>query len=738
MRLSIEKHKRLIGIGLFALAVGMAPPAANAQSTTEPDGASDDIIVTAQKVAEPLSKIPVTISALSAEALEDRNYTSLADFTGAVPGLQVNNYVGQARTNIRGIGQNSLSLGADSQVPYSLDGVYVGQAFSAAQAFLDLERVEVLRGPQGTLYGRNATGGVINLITPKPKDKLEAKAELTVGNYNLIHGEAVISGPLAVGIKARLAVAAEDRKGYSYNLFDRHRYDDSTWQAARGTLVFDLSDALSLTVIGDYYHANDGSYATHLFGKSPGKDVITGVFLGGHTVPLDAAGQAINPRLLNIDTKPEHREESGGVLGVLAWNFTDQLSFKSLSGWRKADLYFTLDFDSTEIPFEGLDAGKNMSVYQTSEQFSQEFQFIGNLDRLRWVSGLYYFHQNIDPGFFRIGLNFGVPTAPFIVPLELGGTAKTDAYAAFGQATYEVTDRLSATLGLRYSHEKRRATLRQLVPLFGGAADAFDADKTSFSDLSPKFTLDYQATDQFLIYGTVSKGFQSGGFDISAQPPLAAYAPERVWNYEIGAKFRNRLLSLDLAAFYYDYTDLQVAQIVNGLPVTANAASSVIKGAEASITVRPVRNLTLTGSFSMIDSKFKDFINVDPLSGAPVDLEGNRLPGAAKYSANISADYTIPLANGNSIALFGEWNWRDRIYFSEFNSKQVSQPGVSTINASISFNTGGGLSFEAFGKNLSNERIAVAKYITGAGYGSMVLGQLAAPRTYGIRARYQF
>ena len=742
----------------FAQTQPSTPAPASAEGSATDSG---EIVVTAQRVAEPLSKAPVTVSALGGAELSRRNITSLEDFTGSIPGLQVNAYVGQARTNIRGIGQNSLSLGVDSQIAYEINGVFVGQSFSAAEGFLDLERVEVLRGPQGTLYGRNATGGVINLITAKPKNQFEGYAEVTVGNYNALRTEGMVSGPLfGENVLVRLVGSTDYHKGYSLNLFNHKRYDDSDQQSLRGTVLVNPEGAVTLTVVGDYHHQHDDSVATHLFQQTPGFPDNAGVVLGGHTIPLDANGVAINPRLLNINTRPNYRDNSGGVMADLTWQVSDEISLKSLTAYRYSNVGLTQDFDQTETAFpgDGQFPGADLGAVQKSKQFNQEFQFSGDLHWLKWVTGLYYFHNKIDPGFYSLGINVAPFPAfpPFVVPLTLGGTSETDAYAAFGQFTLQATDKLALIAGLRYSHEKRKAMVRVQIPPFG--LDNTQFGKVSFNDLSPKFTISYQADPSLLLYATVSKGFQSGGFDISADPnvdptrsdePVPHFDPETIWAYEAGIKYRNAWLSADLSAFHYDYTNLQVAQInAAGLPQTANAASSKINGVELAATLRPTHQFSLSTSLAYLDAKFDKYCQTEvinrltpdcAINGVPsVDLHGNQVPGAAKYSVNMSAHYEAPIGP-HTLSLNGEWNWRSRIYFSEFNYKFVSQPDVSTFNASIRFTPESNRFFvEVFGKNLSNELIAVEKHITGVGFGSMTIGHLAPPRTYGARVHVNF
>jgi iron complex outermembrane receptor protein len=231
------------------LAAAASPMSASAQDTS----GIAEIVVTAQKTEERLSKVPVTISAFTGDQLTDRNYFRLEDFKGSIPGLQVNDYVGETRINIRGLGMNSLSFGVDSQVALSMNGVYIANAFGADQAFLDVARIEVLRGPQGTLYGRNATGGAINIITKRPTETFEGFAQLTYGNYNRVNSVFVASGPLMDDkILGRIAVTTEDHSGYSLNLFDGKKYDDARRRAVRGTLLFNLSEDVTLDVVADY------------------------------------------------------------------------------------------------------------------------------------------------------------------------------------------------------------------------------------------------------------------------------------------------------------------------------------------------------------------------------------------------------------------------------------------------------------------------------------------------------
>lgn len=715
----------VLAMGGSALCIGTAVRA----DTDAP--ALDEVIVTAQRLAEPLSRVPLAISALTYEQLSDRNYVGLEDFKGAIPGLQVNNYIGEARVNIRGIGTNSLSFGVDPQVAFSLNGVY-STIFSADQAFLDVDRIEALRGPQGTLYGRNATGGAINVISKRPTDEFDASVQLKVGNYREIAPELILSGPI-VGDKllGRLAMSSEDHQGYSRNLADGRDYDDAHTRTIRGTLVFNATDTLSITLIGDYHNETDGDYAEHLLGKSPGFPVITGVAVGGTSVPLNANGQAIDPRLLSINTQPLNHRHSAGVVDEIDLKITDSSVFKSISAYRNEGLSLTQDFDSTTAVFPSTVPGKDFVAYEGSQQFSQEFQYSIDKQWYTWVSGLYFLHDHVDPAYYWLG----VAPAPASFPVRVGGELTTDAYAGYTQATLKPVDKLSLTAGLRYSTEKRSADSLEELPALG--ATVTDAGTTKFHDISPKFTGAYQWNEKLMSYVTVAKGFESGGYDVSAQPPLAPFQQETVWDYEAGTKYRASWVSADLSVFHYNYKNLQVAQIVDGLPRTTNAATSKIDGVELQGTLKPTKQFEITTALAYLNARFTKFTEPDTLTGKLDDLAGNQLPGSTKYSSNIFAQYTIPVGN-DQLSLSGEWNWHDRLYFTEFNSNQVSQGPVSTINAALRYTSGQGGHWwvEAYGKNLTNELILSQAWITGAGFGSMVLGQIAPPRTYGLTLHY--
>jgi len=708
-----------------------------------------EIVVTAQRRPEALWETPLAVSALSGDQLQDRNYNSIQDLSASIANVTVSDYGGSFGVSIRGIGRPNNGPSAEPATGAYLNGVFLSRPFEVGAAFLDLERVEVLRGPQGTLYGRNSTGGLINFITAKPSREVEGYGRLSFGNYDSIRTEAVVSGPIAgERLLGRLAIGTEDRDGYSLNLFDNRRYDNQHAQTVRGTLLFEPTDLLSFTLVGDYHRESDRNYATHFLGVGIPGALPTGVAFGGQTVPLDEVGNAIDPRLLNIDSEARNRRQYGGLSLDIALELNSNLSLKTISAYRRAKYSFTADFDATTKSFPSNNPEFNYVQGESVTQFSQEIQLLGEYDRFNFIGGLYYLNQKLDPAFF----DFGFTPEEFPFGLLAGGRAGTDAYAAFGQGTYQLTDRLGLTVGLRYSYEERRVDENwtsggvQLVGAFlepcaslPGFVCAQKAD-ANFDAFTPRFGVDFQITDNLFLYSSVSRGFRSGGFSVSDLKP--AFEPETVWAYESGIRwkaFDNRV-RISASAFHYDYSNLQIQQVIDGYVSTINAATSKVDGAEVELLLTPLEGLTISNAFAYLDARFTEFTITDPTFpelGAQ-DLSGNTLPFSPEFSNNLTLSYDVPVGDF-FVRLLGEWTWRDETFFSEFNLLNASQPSVSIYNASVKITGKNDRWFvDVWGKNLADKTVISQNFISSTTLGRPRNGQLAPPRTYGVTVGYSF
>lgn len=707
----------------------------------------DEIVVTAQKREEVLSKVPIAISVLSGDQLEERGYTAVTDLLGAVPNLSVVVNNGVPYLSIRGVFAGDSIAGADPSVAFHLNGVYLATHEDAGANFYDLARVEVLKGPQGTLFGRNALGGAINIITNMPSDRFEAGAEISAGNYDALITREVLSGPVAPHFLVRLAVATDNHSGYSLNLFNGKSYDDQNAQSVRLTAVFDGIDRVSFTTVGDYHREHDGDYAIHLGGILNPAVPLLGVQLGGSSIPLAADGQAINPRQLDDYSIPRNRRSSPGISEDVRWTLSDDLTINSLTAYRHFTGFYGTNLTGTTWPFPSDYPGYNYVQFADTQQFSEELQLLGKTPKADWVLGLYYLNSLITNG----GYSFGLNPAPNAFPLTTGGSLRKPAYAAFGQATYRITEQLGATLGLRYSEESNYAdtawtSAGVLLSGFGPCVNlpgqqCHLVESAHFSSLTPRFEVHYQWTDDAMTYVSANRGFKSGGFEIAAL--TSAFQPATVWTYEAGAKLQGatRRWATNLAVFHSDYTNMQVQEITpGGITQIVNAAKSKIDGAEFEVSARPIGALEITDAFAYLDARYTSFSELNsnyPAYGpnSVVDNSGHQLQYNSKFTNNVRASYDLPLQRG-SLRLAGEWNWRSKQYFSEYNDPFEEQGAYSLYSAFLRYTSASKAWYlQAYGKNLSNALILSQTSISGC---ACLNSQYLPPRTYGITVNYEY
>ncbi|WP_158682285.1 TonB-dependent receptor [Sphingopyxis sp. MG] len=731
----------LAGTALPAMAAEPQPAegaAATKPNSIQADGGNSpmgDIVVTAQKRSENIQRVPIAITALSGDALRDRQVTSVADLTTIAPSVNFGTYGGAARIAIRGIGFDAINPGSEARIAYHIDGVYVSRPGAQLGSFFDVERVEVLRGPQGTLYGRNATGGSINVISRQPTDSLAGYADLTVGNYGAVSLQAAVSGPLAEGVQARLAVVSNNRSGYGTNLYTGTDIDDANQRGARATIRIEPTSRLSVTLTGDFYRESDNSYGIHYFDLYNPGTTLPGVALGG-----TPAGDL---RDINSDRDPTNDKQVYGFSGTISYDL-DQITIKSLTGYRHSRYEFISDLDQTEIP---------LNYYinaERSRQISQELQLSGKIGETDWLVGGYYFDEKIYAS-TQATRNLMISGGPDFMTngFVVAGDTHVKAVAVFGQLDLAVTDSLKIIAGARYNRENisiddifqldfARAydPNASLIPLPGFPRSA----RTRNTAFTPKLGVQFQATPDALFYATVSKGFKSGGFNLGVDRP--AFAPEKLWAYEGGIKVTalDRAIRANLAGFYYDYSNLQVSKVINSTVVTENAASAVLYGGELELTVLPTDALQFDGSLSYLHSRYKDFQSLDP--GRPAlgeqDLDGKRLTQAPRVTINAGAQYRFDLGSG-SLTARGEMNYTSRVYFTAFNDPRVGQAGNVKANAFLTYRPDGqSWIASVFVRNITDKVTRANGLVGSAVYGSPVNGSVSPPRTFGAQFRYEF
>lgn len=740
------------GICTLGLVSCLLSSPALAQTTDAAEkGQLSDIIVTAEKRTVSIDKVPLAVTAVTGAALASQGVNDLQGVAALIPNFNYGEAFGAAKLSVRGISYSNLSTGAEGSVAYNLNDVYVARPAGQLGNFYDIERVEVLRGPQGTLYGRNATGGAFNIYSTRPSWSLEAYGQATIGNYDERTFEGAVSGPLIdETLAARLAVFVTDRDGYGTNLVTGHDIDDNRSRAARLSILAKPAPNFTVLIVGDVGKEHDRSRNPHLIAQGgltgePGTSgtPIIGVSRGG-LITLNSYDTYAN-------TDPDYERRTGGVL-IDAKLDLGSVALRSISSWRRTHFSMLGDLDGSSAVIA------RIYYDEKADQYAQEFNFSYTGNKLDIISGLYYFRESLD-GSFQTP-RFDPVRGIFFQNFFAGGHLLTNAAAVFGQASYHMTDRLTLVVGARYSTEKKSEAdlftdfansqlfLEPLDRSNPPVGPAFRQSKR-WKAFTPKVGLNFQIEPGTLLYGSYSKGFKAGVFNLGAataapgNPSLVSNPPvnpEKISAFELGLKTRqfNNRVRLALTGFYYDYSDLQLTKIEGTLVLLTNAAKARTYGVEFESEVRATDRLTLSANATWLHARFTEFTTLDPARRplGPLDLSGNQLPQAPNYTATGSADYRVPLANG-SITFHGDVFWTSRVYHSEFNRLPVSQAAYAKVNASVGWNNER-FGFTVFGKNLLNKKTVDSSYQSSVTLGYPIFGWLAPPRTYGVRLTARF
>jgi iron complex outermembrane receptor protein len=717
-------------------------PLATAQESAR-SGGLEEIIVTAQKRVESAQDVPIALSVFGAEDLRAANIRRIEEIVLRTPNftmMRVN--VGEPQFYIRGVGSNSDSAAGDPTVGVFQDEIYVGRISGAAFDVFDMQRVEVLRGPQGTLFGRNTSGGAVNFVPNRPDQDFFASAELSFGNYDSIEGRAVLNGGITDSLAGRLSVSHRQHSGYSENITTGADLDDEDNWSARGQLLFSPSDATRLLLGYDFVKDENAGNARVPFPVFDTGQVgpVNNLVLGALR-RLWPAGSDVR-KAYSVPESFQERDING-----LTVRFESDASYGSwtlLGGWRKVELSWYEDLDGLK-PFGPPTTSwvlQNRDITdEDAEQYSLEARLASPADaRVQWVAGLYYFTEEVDrEETFKTQFSL-IPAAGGDVTFIQDVDSST--YAAFGQLTYPFTDALSVTAGLRYSSDEkdaRQAAVNNVptdptpgIPLFPGQPYDVQADD-SWSSTTGKLAVDYRLGDGQLLYASVSKGFKSGIFpsqNNQVNTVGEATPPEEVWSYEVGAKTEwfDNTLRVNLALFHMDYQDLQLFRLDSALRLVTFTEDTINQGAELEILAAPAEGLE-TG------------LNVAYLS-AEVDggaNDGAQLPRAPEYSFGGFAQYRWPLAGGN-MAVRADFKWTDN-YRTEIayntgapasdaaNARITEIESFALLDARLSYAPGeGNLEFSLWGKNLTDETYPT-HIIPFLGNGFSIFGP---PRTYGV------
>ena len=709
------------------------PTTAPVAEAPPPVGAIQDIVVTAQKRASSVQNTALAITAVGGVDLRARAINSLENLAPSLPNVNFGKNVGFARIAIRGVGLDTTVVGQEGRVAFHSDGIYISRPSAAIATFFDVNRVEIVRGPQGTLYGRNATAGAINVITNDPEQRFGGYGKVTIGNYGLVGTEGAVTGGLTDTVSARIAFQTVNRNGYGRNLLLHQDIDNEKTYALRAKIKFVPSSTFNVVLSADYSHENDQAFVYHYLGVGSPGVLPLGQVLGG-TVPA-------NPRDTFADVPQQNFRRFYGFSSVanLDLGFA---TLTSVTGYRHSYTDYRSEADGTSA------VTATFHIEERAKQFSQELRLAGSVSRLKYLLGAYYFSENIYGNNAFTPLRRPAPPYPFVQGVDFRGDSTTRASAVFGQLDYQIVDGLTLSAGARYSHEKKGIDHKGGSPTLGPIYDPavpfgfvqFQVASQSVNSFTPRFSVEYKPMRDILLYATYAKGFKSGGFNNNFFG--APIAPEKLTDYEGGlkAEFFNHKLRTNLAAFYYDYTNLQLQMIVGAAAIPINAGRAVVKGIEAEVVVRPVANLELSGNFSHLDTRIKDFATSDasrPTLGV-INIEGNRLPQSPRYTANLAAAYTAVTSIGD-FTLRGEAAFTSRVFFSFYNRPDVSQAGYHKFNAFLNYrNATNGVTASLFIRNIENKRTVSSEQVS-AGFSRFpIVGAFDPPRTYGASLGYSF
>ena len=696
----------LTGAALVPMSVAHAQTPSKSVSDASTDNM--EIVVTAERRETKLQETPIAIEAYSGEALTKRGVLGVAELTSISPSLYIERSGSQGYVFIRGVGNNSVGIGADGSSSVYLDGIYLSRPASALSELFDIAQVEVLKGPQGTLYGRNATGGAILINTARPElGKTVVKGRVGYGNFDRIRTEATVNLPFGENGALRVSGLYGDDDGYRTNLLTNKGVDDRKVTALRGQLLWDIG-GWSARLSGDYMNTR-GSLGNSL--KLDTTQPAPVVTFFGATVPAD-------PYVDSYD--------SPNFARVLQWgsSFTFEgqagpLAVKSVTSFRRTEQNRSIDLDSTAIRFGATEFGD-----EVSEAFTQDIQ-LSNAEpsAFEYIVGASYLSDELTSA-------IRAAVYPFGLVVENGSRNSTTSIAVFGEGKYNFNDNFALVVGGRYSHEKK-------TQLFNTALPNPVFDRNSWNAFTPKFGIQYQG-DNALLYATVTNGFKSGGFNANAvQPP---FNEEKIWSYEVGAKtdwFDNRLIA-NFSAFYYDYKDLQVSQVIlpNPVPIIANAGTAKVYGLEVDLIARPTDRLRLTASAAYLHTEYGNLVlGNGEIVGSPLqNVNGNQFARAPKLTLTGGFDYTAPI--GDSLLIFsGNANYRSRIYYTAFESPITSQGGYVLLDARIAYQTGP-WELSVFGRNLTDKFYKTLVTSSPSFTGTQFL--VSEPRTYGVSISYGF
>jgi iron complex outermembrane receptor protein len=745
--------------------------AANSQEitsrqTNDDNALIDEIVVRAQKREQAAQDVPISMSIFTGFELEALHLSNVAEVARYTPNLEWDqSFFGASNSSsifIRGIGQgaNFAEHSSDPGVGVYLDGVYIGRSVGSALGVVDISQVEVLRGPQGTLFGKNTIGGAVTLVSTRPTATSSGWVDATTGSDSRSDLRLAVNLPITDQVWTRFSAASLNQDGYGNSLQDGTEFGDVNSDTARGALRWLAGDDLMIDFIADWTRTRQASPTNTLIFANADPMSLTGAFnffvAPTNTVDGFGNGVAWDSRFITPGNfsgfatgEAGSDLDTQGVTAIVDWH-PGELTFTSITAYREMDSFWAMDADLSPLTIVediiGLD----------QHQFSQEFNLQGRHGSLDWLLGLYYFDEEassfggviIVPEVATVEFDplFGAPNPLFGIPLSSPGLESGDvllvndhsarSVAVFTHLEYEFSERLSGFAGLRYTSEEKRVSNPPGIGLV-----ASNGNSETFTKTSPTLGLQYFPNEGLQIYGSVSQGFKSGGFNtlvLVPRPDYLPYDPEEVTSYELGIKASRERYTVAAAAFFADYEDIQIA-VLNGVePQTLNAAEAEIKGVELELVAALTADLRFQAGVGYLDAKYTR-LDDGGLAGLiiPVTLD-SKLMDTPQWSVNLNLIYSTDLQRFGRLTIRGDYSWRDETYKDAINTEELVQDAYGLLHAAATLvSENRRWEFSLFGDNLTDETYIRSGTAAKPTFG-LVFANFARPRTWGLRVQYRF
>ena len=761
-------------LALAALASGLAAPVL-AQTVEE-------IVVTAQRREQNLQEVPIAVTAFTEDVIEQRDIASVADLQHSTPTFVYTHVAGNGQATLRGVGTDLYSVSGEPGIAIYLDDIYLGRTFVPQVAMVQMERIEVLRGPQGTLYGRNTSGGAIKFVSKRPSDEPEAMAGIQYGSFDQLLGEGTISGPL-VGklLKGRLSLFGENRDGWIENLTTGRDLEGQEVFSGRVAADSEPLDWLRLGVTADHTrHDSAGPVLqplTPVIGTIPSNSAALPLFAPYDAIISDleerfavvldplreqvltrivAGNSSDDPRKVYLDDDVRTDLETQGI----ATDLHADLGFADatlIGGYRESKRFQRFDSDASDQPLITFDP-----TMQEGEQWSgelhltREWSLPWELGRVHALAGFFYYDEDafedieVELGLFAPSEldSIGEAIPPEIFPLfqddgfsqlHFVAAQQTRSWAPFGELEWEPLDWLTLRAGGRYTKDDKSVVTSITTPVPGESCQNLHFEK-SYDAFTGRVGADFAIDDARMVYASFSQGFKSGGFNnTGCDDP---YDAEFVDAYEAGVKseWLDRRLRVNATGFFYDFDDIQVQRIEGLRAFIINAASAEVKGAELEADAQLLGGLSMDATLGWLDARYTEFFDDDPITQfeGPVDLSGNRLPKSPEWSGRIGAQLVQQVASFGAATGRVDWSYRDRIYFSHFNDRHNGQNALKLLDLFVGFeHASGRAGLKSFVKNVTDQDYRIGGVIASAVIGGP-LGHYAAPRTWGVELYARF